>query len=95
MKIEVEQNDLRPLVQLVVDQTIERIEVAKAKVSGDRLAYPESEAAMLLGLATHSLRDSRLRGEVVASRIGKKVIYERSELIRLLTSRRIQNGNED
>ena len=31
---------------------------------GDRLGYPEAEAAALLGIERHVLRDCRLRGEI-------------------------------
>jgi hypothetical protein len=49
-----------------------------------RLGYSESEAAALLGIPRHSLRDCRLRGEIHATKVGKRLIYQRSELDRLL-----------
>lgn len=47
----------------------------------DRLAYPEPEAAKLLGIATHQLRDARLRGEVTATKVGGRIGYEKTELL--------------
>ena len=88
MKITIEPDDLRPLIESIVDKTIERIDMAKAKVPGDRLAYPESEASALIGVAPHTLRDARLRGEVVGAKVGKKILYERNELIEFLSRQR-------
>ena len=89
MKIDFEAEALRPLIQSIVDKTIERIDMAKAKVSGDRLAYPQAEAAALIGMAPHALRDARLNGEINASRCGKRVVYQRSELLKYLTKKTI------
>lgn len=61
---------------------------APRNVSAERLAYPEAEAAMLLGVARHVLRDARLRGEIKATRIGKRIVYARDELLRFLARRR-------
>ena len=83
MKFQFDANDLRPLVELVVAETIERLEVERAKLNG-QLGYPEPQAAALLGLAPHQLRDARLRGEVRATRIGKRMVYPRGELLKLL-----------
>ena len=88
MNIKLDQNDLRPFVQTIVDQTLERIEAAQGKLPVGRLAYPESEAAALLGVAPHKLRDCRLRGEVTASKVGKSIVYQRDELVRFLSRQR-------
>lgn len=52
----------------------------------DRLAYTEPEAAQLLGVRSHVLRDARLRGELTGRRAGKRVIYDRRELLRWLAA---------
>lgn len=83
MNLSFDPQDLRPLVEQVVTETIERLEAARAMV-GDRLAYDEPEAAALIGVRRHVLRDARLRGEVIASRIGKRTVYTREELLRFL-----------
>ena len=87
MKIEFSPDDLRPLVELIVDETLEKIGETRAKLSG-RLAYPEPEAAALLGVQPHVLRDARLRGEIVGSKAGKKTVYERTELLKFLQRNR-------
>ena len=86
MNITFDQDDLRPLVQAIVDETIEALEQAEAKLPANRLAYPEPEAAALLGVATHALRDARLRGEINATRLGKRMLYQRTELLTFLAN---------
>jgi hypothetical protein len=79
---------LRPLIRQIAAEVAAELHDAAGKVP-DRLAYSEPEAARLLGLASHQLRDERLRGRVVGSRIvGGKIRYERQELIKYLASRR-------
>jgi hypothetical protein len=54
----------------------------------DRLAFPEAEAAALLGLHAYQLRDERRRGRVRASRgPGGKILYTRQNLLDYLLSR--------
>lgn len=89
MRLTLEPDDLRPLIQSIVDTTIERVDAARAKLPAGPLAYAEPQAAALIGVASHSLRDARLRGELNASRCGKRVIYQRSELLKYLASRKI------
>lgn len=84
MKITLEHDDLRPLIQQVITETIEALGRAESKVPDGRLAYTESEAAKLLGIAPHALRDCRYRREVKASFAGKRILYEREELIKFL-----------
>jgi excisionase family DNA binding protein len=50
----------------------------------DRLAYAEKDAAALLGVPRHVLRDARLRGEVRAVKLGKSWRYSRANLLRYL-----------
>ena len=75
--------DLKPLLAEVVRTVLAEVQDADAKLNG-RLAYPEAEAAALCGLAKHSLRDCRLRGEIRGQLAGKKIIYDRRELLRYL-----------
>lgn len=78
---------LNPLVANVVIETLARLEADEAKL-GDRLAYPEPEAAALLGVAPHVLRDARRRGEIHARLCGKRYLYPRAELLRYLSDTR-------
>ena len=77
-------DDLRPLVDSVVTATVERIGTNRAKL-GDRLAYPEADAAALLEVQSPVLRDARHWGENAASGVGK-----RESQVRILADRSIQ-----
>ena len=70
--------ELRPLIGEVVRSVLEQTE---ATLSDKRLAYSEREAAALLGVRQHVLRDARLRGLIRARLLGKKYLYSRSALI--------------
>ena len=87
MKIEFDSADLVPLIQQVVAETIDRLEADRAKVDG-RLAYREPEAAALVGVQPHTLRDARLRGEVRGSKVGRYIVYLRDELLEFLRRNR-------
>jgi excisionase family DNA binding protein len=78
---------LRPLIERVVVAVLDRLECDRAKV-GERMAFSEAEAAALLGVQRHVLRDARLRGELSGCRIGKGIRYERDELLQFLRRRR-------
>lgn len=75
--------DLEPLIAAAVRATLETIHADESRLA-DRLGYPEPEAASLLGVARHVLRDARLRGELHGRLVGKKIVYSRSELVRFL-----------
>ena len=86
MKLEFNNDELRPLVDAVVSEVIARVE--RAEFSG-KLALPEAEAAAALGLAKHQLRDCRRRGELTGSKVGKQVVYAIEELRAFITRQRI------
>ncbi len=75
--------ELKPLLSAIVRETIEQAWAADAKL-GDRLGYTEAEAAALLGVPKHVLRDARLRGEISARRVGAKYVYGRQSLVAFL-----------
>lgn len=77
-------NDLKPLIRQVVLEVLDSIRTQGDRFNG-RLAYSEAEAAALLGVQRHVLRDCRLRGEVKARRIGKEYRYCEAELRKFLT----------
>jgi hypothetical protein len=81
MKLEFDHESLRPFIRAVVGETL-------AMAGGDRIGFDEAEAAGLCGMAKCVLRDARLRGEVKARRVGKKMYYAKSELQRFLTDSR-------
>jgi excisionase family DNA binding protein len=76
--------ELRPVITAVVEQVLEHVHQRECKLENGRLAYNEAEAAALLGIARHVLRDARLKGEIQGSRIGRKVLYSRDELVAFL-----------
>lgn len=53
----------------------------------ERLGYTEPEAASLLSVPPHVLRDCRLRGEISARKVGRCYIYSRRELVEFLNKR--------
>ena len=66
------------------DLFIEQIADRYGRLPSERIGYPEAEAAELLGIGKHVLRDARLRGEIHATKIGKRIVYSRNELMRWL-----------
>src|SRR5262245_1923738 len=85
--LQIDPESLRPLIEQVVQATVVRLEDVRATL-GSRLAYSEAEAAALLGLHPHQLRDERLRGRISASvGPGRKILYSREALLGYLTGR--------
>ncbi|MEQ8849250.1 helix-turn-helix domain-containing protein [Botrimarina sp.] len=85
MQVTFDKDDLRDLVrEILAEATAAEIDLQKS----DRLAYLEPEAAALLGLQPHQLRDARLRGEIVGTRAGGRIAYEKSELLAYLARNR-------
>jgi hypothetical protein len=86
--LDIDPTALEPIIRAVVEQTIAALDAERARLNG-RLAYPEAEAAALLGLARHQLRDMRLAGRIGASvGPGKKVLYTRQDLEGFLRANR-------
>lgn len=84
MKLQFDDHDLERLIATVVARVLAERE-ADAATLGDRLGYTESEAAALLGIKPHVLRDCRLRGKIKGSRVGRRILYSRDELLKMLT----------
>jgi hypothetical protein len=83
VRIQFDREDLLPLVQLTVAEALDRMEIERAKFNG-RLSYTEPEAAVLLGVKAHVLRDCRRRGELQAAKVGSKIVYTRTDLLDFL-----------
>lgn len=81
-------DDLRPAISIAVSETLEQLVDEAGLLPKTRLAFPEAEAAALLGVAKHVLTDARRRGEITGSRVGKKITYTRSELLAFLDRQR-------
>lgn len=75
---------LEPIIRTVVDRVLERISTGEFEPHGARVGYPEKEAAELMGLRQHQLRDLRLAGRVQARKLGRSFVYSREALRQLL-----------
>lgn len=78
---------LKPLIEQVVAEAMRATADTGASLD-KRLCYSEAEAAELLGLEPHVLRDERLKGNIKASQIvGRRIRYLREDLANYLRSR--------
>lgn len=85
---------LEPLITAVIERTLARLEDGREQLS-DKLAYSEAEAARLLSLNEHQLRDERRRARIQASvGPGKKILYTRSDLLAYLMGRRWKDNGQ-
>jgi hypothetical protein len=83
---------LAPIIDQAITAALARFQADHAHI-GDKLAYSEAEAARLLSLASHQLRDERLRGRIQASvGPGRKILYSRQDLLDYLATRRWEGG---
>ena len=82
MHLTVSPDDLKPFIDAALAEIIARFG------PGDRLAYPESEAAQLLGVKSHVLRDARLRGEITGAKLGRGYAYTRADLLAFIERRK-------
>jgi hypothetical protein len=87
MQINLDDADLEPLVTRVVAKVLAKREADGVKFGG-RLAFTEPEAAALIGVRPHVLRDCRLRGEIEGAKIGKRIMYSREQLLALMERNR-------
>jgi hypothetical protein len=79
---------LAPLVRMIVAETVAALDADRDRLAA-KLAFSEAEAARLLSLHPHQLRDERLRGRIQASvGPGRKVLYSRDDLQAYLAARR-------
>src|SRR5262245_19115821 len=81
---------LGPLVRAVVAETLAAVERDQATIPDGEFCFTEEEAARLLKLASHQLRDERLRGRITASKIvGGRIRYTREDLLAYLEKNRV------
>lgn len=81
--LQLDDNVIRPLIDEAVEAAIARMEDRNAKLNG-RLSFTINEAARLLGVGVGTLRDLRARGEIQGHLVGRKLLFRRDELVRLL-----------
>lgn len=90
MQLQLSQDDVRPLVQAVLTEAIRNFESQKS-TTADKLAYNEPEAARMLSLKPHQLRDERLRGRIgFSSIVGRQVRYTQADLMAYLARERTE-----
>lgn len=94
VQLHIDSEILRPFICQVVAEVLAQVEADDALLNG-RLALTESEAAALLSLQHHQLRDERLRGRIHASvGPGRKILYSKADLLGYLASRRWKPSGE-
>jgi hypothetical protein len=90
LSLRLDAEGLRPLIVEVVREVLAQMEAARQRLDG-RLGFSEEEAARLIGLEPHVLRDERRRGRITASRIvGRRVRYTQADLLGYLAGRRAE-----
>lgn len=83
-------NELKPLIGTIVSEVMEQLQ-SDDEMLNHRLAFSEDEAAKLLAMKPHQLRDERYRGRIGASHVVKDGIrYTREDLRQYLALRRYQ-----
>ena len=88
MKLHFDSEDLAPLIREILTEVLDQVNADNAMV-GKRLAIPEAEAARLLSMEPHQLRDERYDGRIKASMSrGGRIVYAKSDLIGYLNRRR-------
>jgi|ERR1700685_655109 len=91
MHLTIDPDDLVPLIQRVVAETVAKLDQERTPF-GSRLAFSEAEAAAMLGLEEHNLREARRKGAIQASRIvNRRVVYSRADLLAYLAANRIND----
>lgn len=90
MVFSVDHETLRPIITATIAETLAVIRQAETDL-GDRLAVDETEAARMLGLERHQLRDERGRGRIGCSQIvGRRIRYTREDLLAYLAASRTE-----
>jgi hypothetical protein len=78
-----------PVIEEIVERVLARLGQAQGNLPEQRLAFSEAEAAKMIGLNVHQLRDERLRGRIGSSRIvGNRVAYLRDDLLTYMARHR-------
>ena len=80
MDLRIDPSELRPLVREVVEEVLSLV----PQCDKMRLGWREDEAARLLGMAPHQLRDRRLEGRIRGTKLGRSWYYSRDELVKMI-----------
>lgn len=79
MRLEFAKSDIEELVRQVVGEVLSAIDWPQG-----RIALTEEEAARACGVNRHVLRDLRLAGKLNAKKLGRKVVYCRDDILRVI-----------
>jgi excisionase family DNA binding protein len=74
---------MEPVIEAAVRRTIERVRAEQAAM-GQRISFSIKEAATLTGLSIGTLREARAQGRIKGSIVGRKLVFSRGELERLI-----------
>ena len=86
VQINLDAESVHPVLQLLSESLLEQLKEQVRQEEPERLGYTEPEAAVMLGMKAHQLRDERLRGRVECYRVtGNGVRYSRQHLLDYLT----------
>jgi hypothetical protein len=92
MSLQIDNDALNGLVRKLVAEAMGELNDLNRPIP-DRLAFSESEAARLLGLNPHQLRNERRRGRIAASEIvGRRIRYKREDLVGYLMRNRVNEA---
>ncbi|WP_339908277.1 helix-turn-helix domain-containing protein [Symmachiella dynata] len=83
---------LRDLVREAVREALDGRIDADAKIPAEKLAFREKNAAELIDIPVHSLRDCRRRGEIIGTRVGGRILYRREDLVEFLQRQRMEDN---
>jgi excisionase family DNA binding protein len=89
LSLAIDPDSLRDLISQVVEQTVRKLQEARATLPEGRVALSEAEAAAALGVEAHVLRDARKRREIRAYVISGRRIRYRFEDIEAYLQRRV------
>lgn len=67
--------EFEPIIQRTVERTLEGLDLSQLNAAPQKRYLTEREAAELLGVEPHVLRDARKRGEINFHRFGRSVRY--------------------
>jgi hypothetical protein len=94
MELKIDPDLMRPIIAEVVKEVWKAIEDENQKFT-EKLGYSEAEAAALLNVHQHVLRDERMRRRIRASKIvGGRIRYLRSDLMEYMIEREWGLGKE-
>jgi excisionase family DNA binding protein len=89
-ELRLEGGELESLVRRIVAEVLAELEQHQ-QIHQGRLAYTEAEAAAMLGLKQHQLRDIRRDGKIHHTRIvGRQIRYTLQDLMAYLNQGRQQ-----